>query len=104
MLIRQVSDKGGFTVIAFIKNAACLYVTTGQELAASAVDLFCKVLEIVIGTLVDDRPPISVSLCRIPDDQALGFRLELAKQFIIDRFFHDHTRSCRTLLSLQAKR
>ncbi len=57
MLIGQVGDKGRFAEVALIEDAACLHMPTGEEVAASLVDLFGEVLEIVVGALVDDRTP-----------------------------------------------
>ena len=64
MLEGQVGDKGRFAVVALVEHAAGLHVAAGQELAASLVDLFGEVLEIVVGTLIDDRANVGGALGR----------------------------------------
>ena len=55
MLEGQVGHEGRLAVVALVVHAAGLDVTAGQEFAASLVDLFGEVLEVVVGALVDDR-------------------------------------------------
>ncbi len=103
VLKRQVSDEGGLNEVAIIIDAACLHMTTGEELAASLVDFFRVVLEIVVRALIDDGTKIGASFRWVTYDEFICDLFKPGNQFIIDRCFHNHTRSRRTLLSLQAK-
>src|SRR6266498_3368190 len=79
MIVGQVGHKSWFAVIAFIVDAASLYMTTGQELASRAVDLFGKVLEVIVGTLINHGSPVGIAFCRIADDQRFGLCFEFGK-------------------------
>src|SRR5687767_553982 len=103
VLKRQISDKGRLAEVTFIVNATCLHMSTGKEVTASLIDLLCKVLEVIVGALVDNRTKIGIALGGVTNDEIIRDLFEPRKQFIINRLFHDYARSRGALLSLQPK-
>ncbi len=65
------------------------HVTAIQELSMAS-KVCAEILEVLIGTLVNHRSKIDISLCWVPNCQFAGQFHQAVNQGIINRFLHKH--------------